>query len=45
MGLVKLGFHVGDVPLRLVEVVGVSTSRKAFFRGCASLSRMPFQFP
>ena len=28
MGLVKLGFHNGGVPLRLVEDAGVSTCRK-----------------
>ena len=43
MGLVKLGFHFGGVPLRLVEVEGVSTGRKPLFRACASLSRMPFR--
>ena len=36
MGLVKLGFHFGGVPLRLVEVAGVSTSRKP----CLSLVRL-----
>ena len=36
MRLVKLGFHFGGVPVRLEEVVGVSTSRKS----CLSLVRL-----
>ena len=37
MGLVKPGFHFGGVPLRLVEVAGVTTSRKPLFGECGSL--------
>ena len=34
MVLVKLGFHFGGVPLHLVEVANVSTSRKPWFGAC-----------
>ena len=36
MGLVRLGFHFGGVPLRLVRVAGVSKSSKP----CLSLVRL-----
>ena len=45
MGLVKLGFHYGCLPPRLVAVAGVSTSRKPLFVTCGSLERMQLRRP
>ena len=36
MGLLRLGFHFGGVPPRLVEVAGVRRSRKPLFGACGS---------